>query len=67
MERARVCGETIVWKGDVLQFGSKKRGEAAKAFNALAEGLAALSFCEGGVTFLGLHFESTHPEHESDK
>jgi hypothetical protein len=42
--------------GDVLQYGGGKRGEAAKAFNVLAEGLALLSFCPGGVKFAGMHF-----------
>lgn len=43
--------------GDVLQFGGKK-GEAARAFNVLAEALALLSFSPGGVTFAGMHFEA---------
>ena len=53
------CSQTIAEKGDVLQFGGK--GGAA-AFNALARGLAALSFAPGGVNFLGDHYEDRHPE-----
>lgn len=35
------CAQEIAERGDVLQFGSKRRGEAARAFNALARGIAA--------------------------
>jgi hypothetical protein len=59
---AKACGDIIAEKGDVLQFRGKKRGESAKAFNALARGLAALSFAPGGVTFLGDHYENTWKE-----
>lgn len=62
IERARECSDIVAEKGDVLQFKSKKKGESARAFNALAEGLAALSFCPGGVTFLGVTWAATHPE-----
>lgn len=59
--RAEECSHLIAEKGDVLQFGGGKKGEAAKAFNALAEGLAILSFFPGGVKFAGQHWESSHP------
>lgn len=58
---AHESAQVVAEKGDVLQFGGKK-GEAAKAFNALAKGLAALSFCPGGVTFLGDHYENKHDQ-----
>ncbi len=57
---AHESSQIIAEKGDVLQFRSKKKGETAAAFNALAKGLAALSFCPGGVTFLGDHYENKH-------
>lgn len=60
--RARSCASVIAGQGDVLQFGSKRRGEAAAAFNRLAEGVAALSLMPGGVTVFGAHFE-TRPPH----
>lgn len=50
--------QMLAEKGDVLQYGGGKRGEAAACFNALAEGLAILSYCPGGVTFLGQHWEA---------
>lgn len=58
LERARECGQVIAEKGDVLQFKSKKKGESAKAFNALAEGLACAAYQPGGITFAGMHFEA---------
>ena len=58
--RAHEAAQVVAEKGDILQFKSKKRGETAAAFNALAEGVAALSFCPGGVTFLGDHWEADH-------
>jgi hypothetical protein len=44
--------EEVAAHGDVLMYGGKK-GDAAKAFNWLARGLAALSTNPGGVAFLG--------------
>jgi hypothetical protein len=43
--------------GDAPLFMSKKDHKAAHQFNALAEVLAILSFCPGGVHAFGLHFE----------
>ncbi|MCY0943483.1 hypothetical protein [Streptomyces antarcticus] len=59
-ELIRIAGEsaTVVGsEGDVLQFRSTKRAETAKAFNALARGLAAAALVAwGGATFAGLHW-----------
>ncbi|WP_158754257.1 hypothetical protein [Streptomyces sp. NRRL F-2580] len=59
-ELIRIAAEsaTIVGShGDVLQFRSTKRGQTAKAFNALARGLAAGALVAwGGATFAGLHW-----------
>lgn len=60
--RAKECGQMIAEHGDHILYRSKKKGETASAFNALAEGIAALSFCPGGVTTFGLHFENQHPD-----
>jgi hypothetical protein len=60
--RARECAQIVVEKGDIIQFRSKKKGETAAAFNALAEGIAALSFVPGGVKAFGMHFEAQHPD-----
>ncbi len=59
-ERAREAADMIASKGDVLQFGGGKKGEAAQAFNRCAEAITILSFLPGGVTFAGLHFEAAH-------
>lgn len=40
----------------LLGFGGKK-GEAADAFNAVAEAIAILSFCPGGIDIFGQHWE----------
>jgi|SRR6266567_384926 len=58
MQWARDAVEPITSRGDALQFGSKKRGEAADVFNHLARGLAAAAFQPGGITFAGMHFEA---------
>ena len=59
-KRAHECAHIVAEKGDILQYRGKKPGETAAAFNALAEGLAILSFCPGGVTFLGEHWENKY-------
>lgn len=62
LERARVCGEHIAARGDVLQFKNEKAGASAEAFDRLAEGLAALALvADGGVTFLGVRWEAKRP------
>lgn len=62
MKWAKDAAAAIAHKGDVLQYGSKKRGEAADAFNHLARGLAVGSFQPGGITFAGKHWETLEPE-----
>ncbi len=63
-QAAREASVTIGAKGDVLQFGGGKKGEAAAAFAALARGLAALSFQPGGVKFNGTEWIAVHPDSE---
>jgi hypothetical protein len=44
--------KSVCYKGDLLLYGSKKKGETAQLFNDLAEGLAWLALiAKGGVTF----------------
>lgn len=59
---ARSAAEVIGSHGDDLQFGGK---HCRPAFAALARGLAALSFCPGGVRFMGAHWCARHPESTS--
>lgn len=59
---ADAAADAVASHGDDLLFGSKEKGAAARAFNHLARGLAALAFCPGGVTFAGMHFEVPQPE-----
>jgi hypothetical protein len=58
MKRARECSQVIAEKGDIILYKSKKLGESANAFNRMAEGVACLAFCPGGVKFLGQHWEA---------
>jgi len=37
--------------------GTARQGGLANAFNALAQGLACLAFCPGGIVFAGHHWE----------
>jgi hypothetical protein len=39
--------------------GTVKRGELGKAFNAIAQGLACLAYCPGGIVFAGHHWEAS--------
>ncbi len=51
--------ESVCYKGDLLLYGSKKKGETAELFNDLAEGLAWLALiAKGGVTFGDLHWDA---------
>ncbi len=38
---------------------TSKRGELGNAFNALAQGLACLAYCPGGIVFAGHHWQAT--------
>lgn len=53
--------DEIASRGDVLQYGGGKRGEAAEVFGHLARALAAGAMVPGGVTFAGLHWCVEHP------
>lgn len=57
-ERAHRASQIVAEKGDIVMFRSKKKGESAAAFNALAEGIACLSFAPGGVVFLGDRYQT---------
>lgn len=59
---ARRSADAIAAHGDVLQYGSRRKGETAKVFNALAQGLAAAAYQPGGVTFAGRHWCTDHAE-----
>lgn len=66
-ERARTCSQIVAEKGDIIQFKSKKPGESAAAFNALAEGIACLAFCPGGVTVFGDHWEACQSDDQPSR
>ena len=54
---ARLCVDEIGSHGDILQYGSKKRGEVAAVYNALARALAIGAYQPGGIDFAGQHWE----------
>lgn len=51
--------DVIAAHGDDLLFRSKRKGESATTFNAVADGLALLAFCPGGVTWRGRTWVAT--------
>lgn len=54
--RTREFAPTLGAKGDILQYRGAKKGETAAVFNQLADALAVLAFCPGGVRFGGSHY-----------
>jgi len=58
--RANRYGRIVAERGDVLQFGGGKKGQATEVFNALAEGLACAAYQPGGITVAGLHWCTDH-------
>jgi len=59
-EQGQACSQIIAEHGDNILYRSKKRGETALAFNALARAIAILAFAPGGVTAFELHFEAKY-------
>lgn len=60
--RREPCMMMIAEHGDDILFRSKKPGNTAKAFNALAEAVAILSFVPGGVKVFGREWSNRHPD-----
>lgn len=57
-QRAQEAAKIVAGEGDNILFKGPKQGDSARAFNALAEGLACLAFAPGGVKFAGMHFQA---------
>lgn len=55
-ERAKACLDVIQEVGEAILY--RIPGKTARGFNALAEGIACLSFFPGGVTCFGQKFEA---------
>jgi hypothetical protein len=60
LARASGLADIIAEHGDIILYRGGKRGESARAFNALAEGLAIGAFQPGGVTAFGQHWCTDH-------
>lgn len=58
LDVAHQAGSVVAEKGDILEFGSKRQGAAAEAFNALARGMAAALLVSGPFDALGAHWEA---------
>lgn len=61
-ERVRGSAQIIAEQGDRLMYRGNAPGDAARLFNALADGLAVLAFCPGGVRFCGTRYEAQRTE-----
>lgn len=57
--REEAC-EVVLSEGDNILYRARKRGDTARAFNALARGLAVLAYAPGGVTAFGLVWCAWH-------
>jgi hypothetical protein len=64
VERARRFAHTLAEKGDILLYRGRKPGQTSEVFNGLADALAILAFCPGGVKVFGLHFQADYPHRE---
>lgn len=53
---AQESAQIVAEKGDIILYRSTKKGETAAAFNALARGIAILSFQVGGVLAFGSRY-----------
>jgi hypothetical protein len=56
---AQEGADAVSHNGDALQYGGKP-GEAAKAFNSMARGVAAAAHVPGGIPVFGLIFCARH-------
>jgi hypothetical protein len=53
--------ETVLEEsGELATFAQFKQGQSAKAFNAIAKAIAALSFMPNGIEIFGRHFETKY-------
>ena len=57
-KRATEFSSVLGERGDILLFGGGKKGECADMFDKCAFSVSVLSFCPGGVTVFGSHFEA---------
>jgi hypothetical protein len=57
--RIQMFFKVLAEQGDQLLFKSAVPGRTADLANGLADAIAVLSFCPGGVTLFGEHWEST--------
>jgi len=59
LSRAAECSRRIQDAGECVLFRGKKKGKSADAFNAVAEALAVMARCPGGVRFGPNHWDAS--------
>ncbi len=62
VEFATDAAQVIASEGDNILYPGPRKGDTARAFNALARALAVLAFQPGGVKSFGHHFEANGPK-----
>lgn len=60
-EELGACQALVADENVEGRVGKAERGDVADGFNLLAQGLALLAFCPGGVVFAGHHWEAVTP------
>lgn len=58
LPQASAWSQIIAEKGDIILYRSKKKGETAAAFNALAQAIALMSLMPGGIKVFDVRFEN---------
>lgn len=59
--RLPILIEDLAFEGDSVFWRAKQAEKSAEIFNSLAEAIAILSLCPGGVDAFDLHFEAIQP------
>lgn len=66
LERARTILKDLGERGTDLYFRSNKEGATADRFEQVADAIAVLSFCPGGIVIFGKLYESFSAPEKSD-
>lgn len=64
-DRVRGNAELVASGSDGAMYRGNRKGHAAKVFAAIADALAVMAFCPGGVRFCGSRYEATRPTKET--
>ncbi len=64
-ERVQAFAPILAEHGDNLLYVSKTRDATSRIFNSLADAIATLAFCPGGVKLFGRHWEASRTPQEA--